>query len=182
MTELLKGFAKVETSLPPCHPGEVEWVRVDAELTDDISPVFPYLNAIVKGPVYDPQNQTLGFTLGGHGVTLYPRRIHVTRLRDDQEVQDSLEHLRRLINEVWTRRKEITPSYKTRAKLTALAIYAHLPKTNCGQCGEPTCMAFALKLLGEGKKLGQCVPLFSEACQERREKLIRLLGDAGYEI
>lgn len=67
MTELLKGFAKVETSLPPCHPGEVEWVRVDAELTDDIRPVFPYLNAIVKGPVYDPQNKPSGSPWVGTG-------------------------------------------------------------------------------------------------------------------
>ena len=48
---LLKGFTKIETFFPPCHPGEVETVTATAELTDDISEVFPYLNAILKGTI-----------------------------------------------------------------------------------------------------------------------------------
>lgn len=170
MTEILRGFAKVETSLPPCHPGEVEWVRAEAELTDDISPVFPYLSAIMKGPVYDPQNQTLMFTLGGHGVTLYPRRVHVTKLQDEQEAREFLEHLRRLINEIWGRREEITLSYKTRAKLTALTIYAHVH----GVC---------LETSGRRKKTPPLRAAFRGSPPRRKEeKLIRLLADAGYEI
>ena len=30
--------------------------------------------------------------------------------------------------------------------LTALDIYKVLPKTNCGECGVPTCLAFAMQL------------------------------------
>lgn len=46
---LLKEVGKIETFFPPCHPGEVETLSAIAELTDDISKVFPYLNAILKG-------------------------------------------------------------------------------------------------------------------------------------
>ena len=34
--------------------------------------------------------------------------------------------------------------------LTGLEIYKHLPKTNCKDCGFPTCLAFAMKLAQMG--------------------------------
>jgi 4Fe-4S ferredoxin len=40
-----------------------------------------------------------------------------------------------------------------------MAIYKLLPKTNCKQCGEPTCFSFALKLAASQKKLADCPPL-----------------------
>ena len=177
---LLRGFLRIRASFPPCRPGEAEWLRADAELTDDISPVFPYLNAIMRGTVYDPKGKTLTFTLGGRGITLYPRKVLVTRIRDGKEAEEVLERLRRLINRTWERRAEIEPSYKTRAKLAALSIYKLLPKTNCGRCGEPTCMAFALKLVGEKTTIRRCVPLW-EGYEEQRKRLLDLLSEAGYE-
>ncbi len=30
--------------------------------------------------------------------------------------------------------------------LTAMSIYKNLPRTNCGDCGLPTCMAFAMQV------------------------------------
>ena len=30
--------------------------------------------------------------------------------------------------------------------LTGIEIFKKLPKTNCGECGVPTCLAFAMKL------------------------------------
>lgn len=179
---LLRGFLRIETFLPPCHPGEVEWVRAEAELSDDISPVFPYLNAIMKGTIFDPVHQTLTFTLGGRGVTLYPRKVVVTRLRDRQDAEEVLERLRTLINSVWERRGEITPSYKTRAKLTVLEVYKLLPRTNCRACGEPTCMAFATKLVNQQAEITLCRPLFSLEQGEPRAQLLRLLEEAGYSV
>ncbi len=40
--------------------------------------------------------------------------------------------------------------------LTALDIYKHLPKTNCGDCGVPTCLAFAMKLANKQAQLSEC--------------------------
>lgn len=179
---LLRGFQRIETSPPPCHPGEVEWVRAEAELLDDISPVFPYLNAIMKGTVFDPAHHTLTFTIGGRGVTLYPSKVVVTRLRDQKDAEEVLERLRTLINGTWERRGEITPSYKTRAKLTVIEIYKLLPRTNCKECGEPTCIAFATKLVNEQAEIGRCRSLFSLEHQEKRERLLDLFEEAGYAV
>ncbi len=40
--------------------------------------------------------------------------------------------------------------------LTGLGIYKHLPKTNCGDCNFPTCMAFAMQLAAKKVSLDQC--------------------------
>jgi acetyl-CoA decarbonylase/synthase complex subunit gamma len=48
--------------------------------------------------------------------------------------------------------------------LSGMAIFKHLPKTNCGQCGVPTCLAFAMKLAAAGASLDQC-PFVSDAAK-----------------
>ena len=48
--------------------------------------------------------------------------------------------------------------------LTGMAIFKHMPKTNCGQCGVPTCLAFAMKLAAGGASLDQC-PFVSDAAK-----------------
>ncbi|MBP1723160.1 MAG: dehydrogenase/acetyl-CoA synthase delta subunit, barrel [Deltaproteobacteria bacterium] len=45
--------------------------------------------------------------------------------------------------------------------LTGIEIFKKLPKTNCGKCGVPTCLAFAMKLAAGQAELSAC-PFVSE--------------------
>src|SRR5512139_367105 len=45
--------------------------------------------------------------------------------------------------------------------LTGIEIYKLLPKTNCGKCGVPTCLAFAMQLAAGKAELAAC-PTVSE--------------------
>ena len=47
--------------------------------------------------------------------------------------------------------------------LTGLEIYKILPKTNCKECGFPTCLAFAMKLAQKGTELDKCPYVSDEA-------------------
>jgi acetyl-CoA decarbonylase/synthase complex subunit gamma len=47
--------------------------------------------------------------------------------------------------------------------LTGLDIYKLLPKTNCGECGVPTCLAFAMKLAQKQTSLDKCPHVTDEA-------------------
>jgi acetyl-CoA decarbonylase/synthase, CODH/ACS complex subunit gamma len=47
--------------------------------------------------------------------------------------------------------------------LTGLQIFKLLPKTNCGECGVPTCMAFAMKLAAKNAELAACPYASDEA-------------------
>ncbi|MBN1757753.1 MAG: acetyl-CoA decarbonylase/synthase complex subunit gamma [Chitinispirillaceae bacterium] len=50
-------------------------------------------------------------------------------------------------------------------KLTGMEIFKLLPKTNCGECGVPTCMAFAMKLAQKNAELATC-PYASDKAKE----------------
>ncbi|WP_455392401.1 acetyl-CoA decarbonylase/synthase complex subunit gamma [[Eubacterium] cellulosolvens] len=50
--------------------------------------------------------------------------------------------------------------------LTALDIFKLLPKTNCGDCGVPTCLAFAMKLANKQAELSACPHVSEEAKAE----------------
>jgi len=44
-----------------------------------------------------------------------------------------------------------------------LEAYKFLPGTNCGKCGEDTCMAFASHLIDRSKKATDCIPMIEES-------------------
>jgi acetyl-CoA decarbonylase/synthase complex subunit gamma len=50
--------------------------------------------------------------------------------------------------------------------LTGLDVYKLLPRTNCGDCGVPTCLAFAMKVAAKQAALEQC-PHVSAESQEQ---------------
>jgi len=50
--------------------------------------------------------------------------------------------------------------------LTGLDVYKLLPKTNCGDCGVPTCLAFAMKVAAKQAALDECPHISDEAKTE----------------
>lgn len=179
---LLERFEQIETFFPPCHPGEAEHITARVKLAEDISAVFPYLNAKLKGAIFDKAHNTLNFRFGGRGVTLYSKQMIITRLQDRKEADKVLGELKNLINRTYEHRDRIQPSERSRRVLTVFEIYKMLPRKNCGECGEPACMGFAAKLLEESRTIEACKPLFTEEYAVSREKLLRVLNDAGYAI
>jgi acetyl-CoA decarbonylase/synthase, CODH/ACS complex subunit gamma len=53
--------------------------------------------------------------------------------------------------------------------LTGMAVYKSLPKTNCGDCKFPTCMAFAMQVASKQKALTDCPHLSDKAKTEFSE-------------
>ena len=53
--------------------------------------------------------------------------------------------------------------------LSGLQIFKLLPKTNCKDCGFPTCMAFAMQLAAGKAELSQCPHVSAEAAAELGE-------------
>ena len=60
--------------------------------------------------------------------------------------------------------------------LTAFQLYNLLPKTNCKECGESSCMAFAVKLLNQERKINECPYLLEPKFKSNYEKLKELLA------
>ena len=50
--------------------------------------------------------------------------------------------------------------------LSGIQIFKMMPKKNCGECGVPTCLAFAMNLAAGKAELAQC-PYVSEEAKEK---------------
>ena len=177
---LLKDYS-FETMLPECNP-MAETINAIANLSEDIGQVLPYLAAVIKVCTYDEETKILTFRHDGKGVALYPCRITVTKLPDREEAKRVLDELKALINSTYENWHNIKPCYKKGGELKYLDVFRLLPGTNCRECGEPTCLAFATKLVQQEASISQCHPLFSGQFEERRRKLLDMLQAAGYEI
>lgn len=60
--------------------------------------------------------------------------------------------------------------------VTVMEVLKHLPRTNCGDCGQPTCLAFATRVIKEGEDLGHCPHL---AAGDEFSRLIQSQQQAG---
>lgn len=167
------------TRILPCL-ADPEKIRVIAEISDEIQEVFPYLNATLKGCIYNHPALTLTIKKDGKLFTLHAHHITLAKIEDENEAEEILGWLKNLINETYDKRGRIEPDFSKGADLKALDIFRLLPGTNCKKCGEPTCLAFAVKLVGQEIEIGKCIPFFSEEYQEKRQVLSELLHAAGY--
>ena len=169
------------TRVLPCLADPMK-IRVIAEVSDEIQEAFPYLNAILKGCIYNHPANTLTIRRDQILITLHPLHITLAKIEDEKEAEEFLSWLRDLINETHEKRGQIEPNYSMAAELKALDLFKLLPGTNCKQCGEPTCLAFAVKLVGRDTDITKCNPLFSEKYQEKRRVLLDLLHAAGFQV
>lgn len=168
---LLKSYHK-EIFRPKCNP-EFESLHCIAHLDQDIGGVLAYLNSTLGGFEYLKDPPALTLKLYGKLITLHPRKIAINALKDDVEAEKILEWLKREINEAWEKRAEIEPSYGRAAKPKLLEVLRILPKTNCRECGQPTCMVFSSLVL-EGVKSADDCPSLDDLGRERlREYLVR---------
>jgi ArsR family metal-binding transcriptional regulator len=165
----------------PCL-ADPEKIRVIAEISDEIHEVFPYLNATLKGCIYNHPALTLTIKKDGKLFTLHAQHITLAKIEDEKEAEEILIWLKNLINETYENRDKIEPNYSKGAELKALDIFKLLPGISCKKCGEMTCLAFAVKLVGRDIEITRCDPLFSEKYKEKRKVLIDLLQAAGYQI
>ena len=111
---------------------------MSTELSEDISEVLPYLNAITKNAVYTPEAQNLNFKIYAGVVSLMPHEINVGQVASEENGIKLLDYVNQLINDTWERRTSITRVYERKGEIKAKDILDYLPKTNCRECGLPT--------------------------------------------
>ena len=173
---LLKSYSK-EIFRPACNPS-FQSLHCIAHLEQDITDALPYLNAVLGGFEYMKDPPAVTFRVHGKIITVHPREIAVNALKDEEEADKILEWLRREINEAWEKRDEIEPKYKGAPKPKVLDILKLLPKTNCRECGQPTCMVFATRIAEGAKGPEDCPPLK----EEERLKLTDYMGQIQLDI
>ena len=64
--------------------------------------------------------------------------------------------------------------------ITPLDIYRQTPKTNCGDCGHATCLAFAAKVRAGELEPADCPPLEREEYARNWDAVNGILQKAGW--
>ena len=67
-------------------------------------------------------------------------------------------------------------------QLSPIDVYMLLPKTNCKECGEDNCMAFATKVVNREVIIDQCPPLLTKSNEKNYTKLKEMLKPAVKEV
>jgi len=142
----------------------------------DISPVFPYLNAVLDDPVYDHENAILVGASNGKRYAFRPHAIRLGMVPDPTNVTPVIEEVTALVNRVWRERDRIEPRYAERKLPPVFELYRMLPGTNCKECGYQTCLAFAADLRAGAVTPDRCPRLSEPEYREKRENLIAALS------
>jgi len=154
---LLRSYTN-EIFRPQCNPS-FESLHCIAHLHQDITEALPYLNATLGGFEYLKEPPAVTFRVHGKIITVHSREIAVNALKDEEEADKILQWLQREINDAWGKRGEIKPKYEGLPKPKLLEILKLLPKTNCRECGQPTCMVFAAVAAQGAKNEENCPAL-----------------------
>jgi ArsR family metal-binding transcriptional regulator len=157
-------------------PG-AEGVHCFAHLDEDIREVLPYLNAELGGSSFTREPPSVTFKVHGKLITVHPRKIAINALKDEEEADKILDWLKRTVNDAWDRREEIAPSFKSAPQPVLFEVFKLLPRTNCGECNEPTCMVFAARVVEGVKDQQDCPPLKSENRENLKYYLSRFHFD-----
>jgi ArsR family metal-binding transcriptional regulator len=158
-------------------------VKITAQADHAIGEFLPYLLALDPRADYSERGGFVTFKVGQSNVTVFATgKVTATKLEDEANARSLLDGLTRRINELNARRDRLDlRSLRERRALSILEVLRQLPRTNCGACGHPTCMAFAASIVRAEVTTSQCVPLYEGSTySEQRCGLEGLLTAAGY--
>jgi ArsR family metal-binding transcriptional regulator len=155
----------------PClaEPGKIIVIGKPNRSLDEVLPYLATLPGIIA---YNPAAPTLTFRRPAGFMTLYSDRVYITQLHNAEEGLELLAALKDAINATWNNREQLVAVTLARRAPRPLDVWTLLPQTNCRQCGEATCMAFAVGLLQHKRSVIEC-PLLQadEALTDRRATL-----------
>lgn len=120
------------------------------EVDGDLSPLFPLLNGREAEARYYDSPKRIQFVFDGVLCTLFGHEIVAAAFHNDDEAHVFADKLLAYLNDLHKDRDTIEPDHTVIEFLSPMDIYRLLPKTNCRECGQESCLAFAA-LLSKGK-------------------------------
>jgi ArsR family metal-binding transcriptional regulator len=166
---LLKNY-RLEMFNNQCMPGAMS-LNCFAHLDQDVSAALPYVNSVLGGFEYVQDPPAVTFKAHGKLITVHARKIAVNALKDEAEARKIIDWLKREINEAWQNRENIAPRTTGAARPQIIEILKRLPRTNCRQCGAPTCMVFAARVAEGAAGASDCPPMDADGKRQLQRYL-----------
>lgn len=153
----------------PCY-SDGKKLRVVASFPREIDELFPYLNAVLRGD-YSQEGKTFTFSYDGRPVVLQSGQMILGKTEDVNTAQEVFTAVIKMLNNVAAKRDIIKPTNNPQIQLSPYSFYKHLPRTNCKECGELTCLAFAVGVIQGRYRLEKC-PVLQEPLYKSQKKAI----------
>ena len=153
-------------NIKPCIISEGQ-ISVLMQLDSKLHNVLPIMALkFPPGKVnYIEKKNVLTLSLYDRLITIYPSgKVSMNKTNSKEESIEIMKEVAGSINEAHFKSKtwkkvDYDAIKEKLSKIGPLSIYACLPQTDCEECGEATCMAFAIKLLSGDSKLNECMLL-----------------------
>jgi ArsR family metal-binding transcriptional regulator len=143
--------------LLPCIADSSKF-RIIARLEPPLGGALKLVEPLFTRARYSERIGALIIQSGNILITLYSTgNVTMTMIKSEAEAREILENLKNTINKAIA--SGVTPIPREKIKVDHAEIYEYLPKTNCQICGEQSCYAFAIKLVGRETALDKCTPL-----------------------
>lgn len=150
------------TKTLPClaEPGRIIVIGKPNRPLDEVLPYLATLPGIIA---WNPDALALTFRRPHGFMTLYSDRVYITQVVDTTEGLELFAALKDAVNTVWEKRTELIAVTAKKRAPSHLDIWELLPRSNCGQCDEPTCLAFAVAVVQQKRFLTECPSLQTDS-------------------
>jgi DNA-binding CsgD family transcriptional regulator/ArsR family metal-binding transcriptional regulator len=135
-------------------------------LEDDLSSLFPYINAVADRARFYEKPVYIKFVFENRLCAFYAREGAFAPVSDMAQALEFLARLLDFIASISKRSPDIIPNHKKFKPSSALNIYRLLPGSNCGICGYKTCMAFAAALSRQYTSIVNCPHLIKPMAEK----------------
>lgn len=125
-------------------------------LDQDVSHLFPYINATLDEALYYEKPAHVRFLLNGYRCFLYPDLVAAHFFESKTAARDFIAGFIDFLNSVEDQKKNIKPNYNRIKPIPIIDILKILPRTNCRKCGYLTCMAFAAAIMKGKSGIDKC--------------------------
>jgi ArsR family metal-binding transcriptional regulator len=156
--KLIEGYEIVDRS--PCL-ADPERFKVIAKVGRELGDVLPVLFLSVPNARYSESSGTASYSFERHNVVVgHNGELAVTFIKDDEELGQLMGRIIGLLNRCLTYaasgKRAPRSLVEEKKKLSPMTIYGMLPQTNCRECGESGCYAFASRLFNGEKEMADC--------------------------
>ena len=122
----------------------------------NVQSLFPYINTVLDEAVYYANPEHVRFQFEGYRCFLYPRSAAAHFFENRTAAREFIAGLIDFLNDIAARRDTLRPNYDQVRQVPLIDILKILPRTNCRECGYPSCMAFAAAIVSGKAAIDAC--------------------------